>query len=120
MAARAIVDGTFGRRRRLLDHRTRFDNQHLALNQAGGDGVSSPREDTRICLSRHPHAPGRRVLIEPFQVGETDRFEFVQADGDRVRLARQAPDRSEAPAIQLAADATRDNGPRHAIKSICS
>lgn len=114
------MDRTFGRRRRLLDYRTRFDNQHPAINQARGDRMSSPREDPGIGLSRHSHAFGRGVLIEPGQVRETNCLEFVQADGDRVTLAREASDRSEAPTLQLAADAARENRAGHAVQSICS
>jgi hypothetical protein len=120
MASRTTVDGTPGRGRCALDHGDRFDNQHLALDQAGGDGVSGPREDARICLPRHTHALGRGILIEPFQIGKTDRLEFVQPDGNGVRLARQAPDRSETLPLQLATDATRDNRTGHAVESICS
>ena len=120
VAARAAVDRTFGRGRCFRDHRTRPDDQHLAFDQEGGDGVASPQEDTRIGLSRHPHPFGRRILIEALQVRETDRFELVQADGNRVGLARRSADRTEAPSIQLAADATGHHGSGHAIKSICS
>jgi hypothetical protein len=120
MAAGAAVDGTFGSGRCVRDHRTRLDHQRLALDQAGRDGVSSPREDPRVGLPGHSHALGRGILIEPFYVGETDRFEFVRADGDRIGLARRGADRPESAAIQLAADATRNNRARHSIKSICS
>jgi hypothetical protein len=114
------MDGTHRGRRGVRDDGAGSDNQHLAFNQTGRDSLSSPREDPSVSLSRHPHPLGRSILIKPFHIGEPDRFEFVEADGDRVSLALQTPDRTEAPTIQVAANATRDNGAGHVIESICS
>jgi hypothetical protein len=117
---RTTVDGTGGERRSILDHRSRFDEQHLALDQALGDGVPGPRQDPCIRLSRHTHPLGRCILIQPFQIGEPHRFELVQADGDPVRLARRTSDGPESATSQLAADAAGNDGARHPQMSICS
>lgn len=106
--------------RRLLDHGSRLDHQHLALDKAGGDGVSSTREDTGVGLSRHGHPLGSGVLIETFEVGEADGLELVESDADCLGLPYGASNRPEATPIQLVADATRNDRTRHALESICS
>jgi hypothetical protein len=100
--------------RRLLDYRPRLDHQHLALDQAGGDGVSSAREDTGVGLSRHGHPLGGSVLIETFEVGEPDGLELIESDTDGRGFPYGASNRPEATPFQLVANTTRNNRARHA------
>jgi hypothetical protein len=99
--------------RRLLDHGSRLDHQHLALHQAGGDGVSSTREDTGVGLSRHGHPLGGSVLIETFEVGEPDGLELIDPDTDGLGFPCGASNGPEAAPLQLAANATWNDRARH-------
>ncbi len=119
-AARAPVDRACLSVRRLFDHGARLDHQHPAFHQAGGDGVPSSRKDAGVGLSRHGHPLGGSVLVETFQVGETDGLEFIAADGDRRAPVRGGPDRPEATGCQLLTDATGDDRAGHGVESICS
>jgi hypothetical protein len=105
--------------RRLLDYGARLDHQHLALDQADGDGVSRTREDAGVGLSRHGHPLGGRVLIETFEVGEPDGLELIESDADGLGFPYGASNRPEATPLQLVAHATRNDWARHA-ESICS
>jgi hypothetical protein len=111
------VDGALGRRRGVFDHRPRPDQEHPGFEEAGGYGVPGSCENPRVGLPRHPHALGRRVLVEPLEVGETDGLEFVEANRHRVGFARRLSDGAEAPAFDVAADATEDNGTRHVLRA---
>jgi hypothetical protein len=102
------VDRAPGRRRHVLDHRSGFNHQHLRLEKARGHRVPAPRENPRVGLARDTHAPGRRILVKAFEVGEPDGFEFVEADPHRVRLGRRLADRAEPAALQVATDVTGD------------
>lgn len=75
------------------------------------------REDPRVGLSGDAHALGRRVLVEPFRVRESDGLELVEANRDCVGFARGLSDGAEAPALQVAADATREHGTRHLFRA---
>ena len=120
VASRTAVDGTLRSRRLAHDDRAGFDDEHPALNQSPGHRQLCAREDAGIGLARHAHPFGRRILVEALEIGETHRLEFVHANRNRVGLAGGAPDRPKAATEHLAADATRDDGPGHTIKSICS
>jgi hypothetical protein len=111
------VDGALGRRRGVFDHRPRSDHQHPGFEEAGSHGVPGSRENPRVGLPRHPHALGRRILVEPLEVGETDGLEFVQANRHGVGLARGLSDGAEAPAFHVAADAAEDHGTRHMFRA---
>jgi hypothetical protein len=111
--ARATVDRARLAVRRLFDHGACLDHQHLALDQASGDGVSSTREDTGVGLPRHRHPLGGSVLIETFEVGKPDGLEFVETDTDRLGLPNGAPNRPKAPRLQLAVNATWNDRARH-------
>jgi hypothetical protein len=82
---------------RVLDHRAGFHHQHLAIDQADGDGVSGTREDTGVGLSGHGHSLGGRVLIQTFEVGEPDGLEFIESDTDGLGLQGGTPNRPKAP-----------------------
>jgi hypothetical protein len=99
--------------RRFLDHRPRLDHQHPALDQAGGDGVSSTGEDTGVGLPRHGHPLGGRVLIETFEVGEPHGLELIESDADGLGFPYGASNRPEATPLQLVAHATRNDWARH-------
>jgi len=120
VASRTAMNGTLQSRRFAHDDRARFDDEHPALNQGPGHRRSCAREDAGIRLARHPHPFGRRILIEAIEVGEPHGLEFVHANRHRVGLAGGAPDRPKAATEHPGADATRDDGPGHTIKSICS
>ena len=105
---------------RLLDHGSRLDHQQLPLDQAGGDGTSSTREDARVGLSRYGHLLGGRLLIETLEVGEPDGLEFIEADTDGVGFPCGASNRPEAISFQRRANVTWNDGARHVRESICS
>ena len=113
-AARAPVDRTSLVVRRLLDDRPRLDHQHLPIYQAGGDGMSSAREDTGVGLSRDGHPFGGSVLIETFEVGEADGLELIESDTDGLGFPCGAADWPEATPLQLVANAAWDDRARHA------
>lgn len=117
MPSRAAVHGALGWRRGILDHGSRSDNQHPGSQEADGDRVPGPCENSRVRLPGHAHAFGRRVLVEPVEVGETDGLEFVEADPNRVGLARRLPDRPETPAPHVTADATRHERAGHWLRA---
>jgi hypothetical protein len=117
VASRTAMDGTLRSRRLAHDDRARFDDEHPALNQSPGHCRSCAREDAGIGLARHPHPFSRRVLVEPFDIGETDRLHFIQANRHRVGLARGSPDGAEPQALQAAAYATGDDWTRHVFRA---
>jgi hypothetical protein len=98
---------------RVLDHRAGLHHQHLALDQAGGDGVSSTREDTGVGLSGDGHPLGGRVLIETFEVGKPDGLEFIESDTDGLGFPHRAANRPKAPPLQLVVNATWNDWARH-------
>lgn len=117
LPSRSAVDGALGRRRGVFDHRPRSDHQHPGFEEAGSDGVPGSRENPSVGLARDPHALGRRVLVEPLEVGETDGLEFVEANRDRVGFARGLPDGAESAALQAAADVAGHQGTRHIFRA---
>jgi len=120
VALRTAVNGTLRSRRLAHDDRARFDHEHPALNQSPGHRRSCAREDAGISLPRYAHPLGRRSLVEALEIGETHRLEFVHTNRNRASLAGGPPNRPKAATEHLAADVTRNDGPGHTIKSICS
>jgi hypothetical protein len=106
---------------RALDDRSRLDEQHLAFEQTVGDDGMRTCKDSRKRLPRDPHALCRRILVESLAIGESNRFELVEADDGGLDAARWAADRPKSATVEMATDPSRYKWPRHGnLVSICS
>jgi hypothetical protein len=82
-----IVDGAGEGRIGCLDNRTVADDQELALDQRGGDSLPCAGEDPSEGGTGDPHPRGGGFLIEPFEIGEAQGLELVEADGFDLEFA---------------------------------
>jgi hypothetical protein len=58
---------------------TAFDSQRLAVDQNIGNLPARGLDDSAEGLPRNVHPDSRLFLVQPLEVGQTDRFVLVEA-----------------------------------------
>jgi hypothetical protein len=75
--------------------RSAFDLEGLSVGQRVGDLTVGGHQDAAEGRTRNAHPLGGLFLIEPFQVGQPDRFELIERENDLDQFARWNPCRME-------------------------
>jgi hypothetical protein len=65
------------------------------VGQSLGDLPVGGRQDTAEGRARNAHPFRGLFLVQPFQIGQSDRFELIEREDDLVQLADRDPRRME-------------------------
>jgi hypothetical protein len=68
-----------------------FDLEGLAVGQSLGDLAVGGRQDTAEGRARNAHPLRGLFLVQPFQIGQSDRFELIEREDDLDQLAGWNP-----------------------------
>jgi hypothetical protein len=101
-----------------------LDSEDAPVNQCFGDLAVRRLDDPAERRSGDLHPLCSLSLVEPFEIRETDRFEFVQSHHDRGEFACRNPGRLEYRRYWFSLDSTTTGRSSHdstspAIMNIC-
>jgi hypothetical protein len=105
--------GTFKRSLLLNHHWSSFENEHLGLQQGTSHLVTRPFDQSSKRRPGNAHALRGRVVVEPLEIREPQRFQFVETQLDRFELSPRDADRLERTDRRLRSDPAAFPGTRH-------
>lgn len=90
--------------------------QRLAMEKRIGNLAVRALQDIANSLPGHSHLQGNVSLVVAFQVGESERFQFISGQGDLFQIAERDTTRLKVIRDGTAPDATLLEWTDHAVK----
>ena len=100
---------------RAHDKRAALDFESLCINQRVGNFASRRLNNTPERLARDVHAPGRSVLVKPFQIRQPQCFKLVNRKSDLAEIAVRHACGNEAAGCGKRVDFAATRGSGHGL-----